>query len=274
MLKQDKRVRPLRVSPSKNRVIAMIYRQLILFRRHFDRKLEVMFWPVIDAILFGAIASYASEHGSPGSAAVLLSGFVMAQVVWHSHIHFAKFFLQEGWDWNVLFMLTRPLTGREVLTAAVSLAIGVAVCAVLFISTVITLVFHLHLLEIPMSIAILIPILMVLGWTTAMLATGVVLRMGQKADNLVWAIFGVIGPLSGAIVPVENLPGFLKYLALLIPTTHAYEAGRAILFGSGFPVAELTIAAVSAALSFAGALWFLSRSFTKFRVAGYISRYM
>lgn len=263
-----------RHSQSRHRIIAMVYRQLILYRRHIDRQFEIAFWPVVDAILFGAIGTYAASHGSTGSAATLLAGFVMAQIVWQSHIHFAKFFMQEGWDRNVLYFVTRPPRSREILTAVVMLSVGMATLAAVFISTVVALVFHIHLVGMPLAIGALIPVLMILGWSTALLATGVVLRMGQKADNFVWAVFGVIGPLSGAIVPVENLPGVLKYIALAIPTTHAYEAGRGILFGDSFPTAQYAIAAVSTIATFGLSLWFVSRSFVKFRELGYISRYM
>jgi ABC-2 type transport system permease protein len=271
-------VQALKVEPkphvSRNHVKAMIYRQLILYRRHLDRLTQIAFWPVVDAILFGAIGTYAASHGSVGSAAVLLSGFLMAQIVWQSHIHFCKFFMQEGWDWNVLFMMTRPLRSREVLTAVMLLTVCIASFAGLFIGSVVAIVFHLNLGALPVEIAALIPILLLLGWSTALLATGIVLRMGQKADEFVWTIFGLIGPLSGAIVPVENLPGFLKYVAILIPTTHAYEAGRAMLFGDQFPAAEYTIAATSTIATFGVCLWFMSRSFKKFRQLGYVSRYM
>ncbi len=92
----------------------MMYRHIVLYRRHLDRQFEILLWPTLDALMFGAIGTYATKQGGgSNAAAVLLSGFLMAQITWQAHIHFAKFFLQETWDHNVLYLTTRSTPARQ-----------------------------------------------------------------------------------------------------------------------------------------------------------------
>jgi ABC-2 type transport system permease protein len=259
---------------SRHRVRGLMYRQALLYWRHLDRKLEIAFWPVIDALMFGAIGTYAARNGGSSAITLMLSGFLMAQLVWQSHIQLSKFFLQEVWDWNVLYLMTRPIRSRELFVAAIGITSLIAALASLFILAVSALTFHLELAAVPPGFALLIPILMMLGWSTAMFATAIVVRLGQKADNFVWAMFGLIGPLSGFVVPVDNLPWALRWFGELLPTTHAYQAGRAMLFTDSFPVAELAAAGFGALALFGLAGWTLSRNMAAFRRQGLVSRYV
>jgi ABC-2 type transport system permease protein len=259
---------------SLNRVRGLAYRQALLYWRHLDRKLEIAFWPVIDALMFGAIGTYAARNGGSSAITLMLSGFLMAQLVWQSHIQLTKFFLQEVWDWNVLYLMTRPIRTRELFVSALAVTSSVALCASTFVWLVSVVTFHLHIWSVPIGFALLIPMLMMLGWSTALFATAIVVRLGQKADNFVWAMFGLIGPLSGFVVPVNNLPVALRWFGELLPTTHAYQAGRAMLFADTFPWGELAIAGVGTLTLFGLACWTVSRNMHVFRSRGLVSRYV
>ena len=80
-------------------------------------------------------------------------------------------------------------------------------------------------------------------------------------------------PLSGVFYPVRALPGVLQPLALALPSTHAFTAGRALFDGRGMLWGQLGIATVECALMGVLALAFLTRMLSAFRRRGYISRY-
>src|SRR3954469_25379098 len=115
------------------RVQGLAYRQALLYWRHLDRKLEIAFWPVIDALMFGAIGTYAARNGGSSAITLMLSGFLMAQLVWQSHIQLTKFFLQEVWDWNVLYLMTRPIRTKELFVSAIAVTSTVALLASTFV---------------------------------------------------------------------------------------------------------------------------------------------
>ena len=122
----------------------------------------------------------------------------------------------------------------------------------------------------------LVPVIAILllgGWAIALLVVGLMLRFGNGAEALAWGIMFVVMPLGGVFYPVEALPGFMQPLSALLPTTHAFAAGRALIDGGPMPWGELGLAAVGTLVAAAVALVFLGRMLRVFRRRGYVTRY-
>ena len=100
-----------------------------------------------------------------------------------------------------------------------------------------------------------------------------VLRFGSGAEALAWGILFVVMPLSGVFYPVEALPGFLRPVAVVLPTTYAFEAGRRLLDGGPIPWDQIGLAALTSLLMGAVAVAFLVQMLKLFRQRGYITRY-
>ena len=107
----------------------------------------------------------------------------------------------------------------------------------------------------------------------ALFVIGLVLRFGSGAEALAWGILFAIMPLSGVFYPVRALPAVLRPLALALPTTHAFAAGRAVLDGEGTPWTELGLATVTTFLAGGAAFVFLVKMLQLFRRRGYVTRY-
>jgi ABC-2 type transport system permease protein len=110
------------------------------------------------------------------------------------------------------------------------------------------------------------------GWVVALFVVALVLRFGAGAEALAWGILFVIMPLSGVFYPVRALPGFLQPVAAVLPTTHAFIAGRMLLTG-GQPWHQLGLAALTTVGCGVVVLAFLQRMLVLFRRRGYIARY-
>lgn len=50
-----------------------------------------------------------------------------------------------------------------------------------------------------------------------------ILRWGQAAESLAWAVPFFIQPVVAAFYPVSVLPGWLQPVALALPVTHVFE---------------------------------------------------
>jgi ABC-2 type transport system permease protein len=118
-----------------------------------------------------------------------------------------------------------------------------------------------------------VAILLVGGWAIALFVVGLVLRFGTGAEALAWGILFVVLPLSGVFYPVQALPTYLRPLAELLPTTHAFAAGRALVDGGAMPWGQLGLAAVTTLLVTAAAFAFLAWMLRLFRRRGYVTRY-
>jgi ABC-2 type transport system permease protein len=73
--------------------------------------------------------------------------------------------------------------------------------------------------------------------------------------------------------PVESLPAAVRPLSQLLPTTHAFAAGRQLVEGGPTPWGELGLAAAGTVVVMAGALAFVAWMLRLFRRRGYVTRY-
>jgi ABC-2 type transport system permease protein len=76
--------------------------------------------------------------------------------------------------------------------------------------------------------------LLVFGWSLGVVATALIMRWGQAAESLAWAVPFLIQPLCAAFYPVSVLPKWFQPVSLSLPCTHVFEGMRAVLAGRGF----------------------------------------
>jgi ABC-2 type transport system permease protein len=122
----------------------------------------------------------------------------------------------------------------------------------------------------------LVPVITILllgGWAIALFVVGLILRFGNGAEALAWGIMFVIMPLGGVFYPVEALPAFVRPISALLPTTHAFAAGRDLIDGGPTPWGELALAAIGTVALVAAALAFVAWMLRLFRRRGYVTRY-
>jgi len=258
------------------RVRAVARRQSYVLKRAPQRWFDVIVWPVVDAILFGAIGVYfGSQHGAAAaSAAFLLAGIVLFHVVFQAEIGLATGFLEETWSRNLLNLMVTPLTEPEygtgvALFGMVRLAIGISV-----VSLVALAMFAFNITSLGVALIPLVVILLVVGWSVALIVIGLILRVGQGAEILTWGFIAFLLPLSGIFYPVSALPAGIQPIALALPTTHVFAAAHALVEGHPLPWGQVALGAAGAAVLAAVSVWFLTRMLATFRRRGYISRHV
>jgi ABC-2 type transport system permease protein len=258
------------------RMRAIARRHAYVLVRSPHRLFDVSLWPLVDVVLFGSLASFVGKNGASGAstaAGYLLAGIILWHVIYQSQIAMSTGFLEETWTRNLLNMMVTPV--REVeyvagvaLFGMIKLAIGVGVMvlgAFAFFS------FHAWTLGwgvIPIAITLLI-----VGWAISLLVIGLVLRFGTGAEALAWGVMFVLLPLSGVFYPIDALPTVLQPLAQALPTTHAFDALRGLVDGSGLDWVQVGIAAVGSVVMLLLACWYLVHMLKLFRSRGYITRY-
>jgi ABC-2 type transport system permease protein len=260
------------------RVRAVARRHRYVLQRSPQRWFDVVVWPVVDAILFGAIGVYfgqrAGGNGAATGAAFLLAGIVLFHVVFQAEVSLATGFMEETWSRNLLNIMVTPVKELEyaagtVLFGLAKLAIGVSV-----VSLVALALFAFDITTLGLSLIPLVALLLLVGWAVALIVIGLILRVGQGAEILAWGFIALMMPLSGIFYPVSALPGVLQPLAQALPTTHVFNAAREVVKGRPLPLDELAIAAIGAAVVSALAVWFLTKMLATFRKRGYISRHV
>jgi ABC-2 type transport system permease protein len=260
------------------RVWAVARRHAYVLRRSPHRLFDVTVWPVVDTVLFGSLGVFFARQGGPSTAAeagvaYLLSGIVLWHVVYQSQIAISTGFMEETWTRNLLGLMVTPLRELELIAGValfglVKLVMGVGVVALTAFG-----LYAFDVTDLGLGLLPVFALLLANGWAIALVVVGLMLRFGNGAEALAWGIMFVVMPLGGVFYPVESLPAVVRPLSQLLPTTHAFAAGRRLVEGGPTPWGELGLAAAGTVVVMAGALAFLAWMLRLFRRRGYVTRY-
>jgi ABC-2 type transport system permease protein len=258
------------------RIRAVARRHAYVLQRAPQRWFDVVIWPVVDAVLFGAIGVYFARQSGAGAAGAgfLLAGILLFHVVFQAEVSLATGFMEETWSRNLLNLLVTPLREGEyvagvVLFGLAKLAMGVSVVGLVALG-----LFAFNITDIGLALVPIIALLLVVGWAVGLIVIGLILRVGQGAEILAWGLLAMLMPLSGIFYPVSSLPGVLQPIGTALPMTHIFVAARTVLEGDALPWDELGIAAAGTLVLGVGAVWFVVRMLAVFRARGYISRHV
>jgi ABC-2 type transport system permease protein len=261
---------------NRDRVLAIARRQAYVLQRAPQRWFDVVVWPVVDAVLFGAIGIYfgRQQGAASASAAFLLAGIILFHVVFQAEVSVATGFLEETWSNNLLNLMVTPLSELEygagvALFGLVKLAIGVSA-----VSLVALALFAFEITSLGLALLPLIAVLLVVGWSVALVVIGLILRLGQGAEIMTWGFIALLLPLSGIFYPVDALPGVLQPVAQILPTTHVFAAAQDVVRGDPLPWDEVGIAAGGAVVVALLSVAYLTHMLAIFRKRGYISRHV
>jgi len=81
--------------------------------------------------------------------------------------------------------------------------------------------------------------LTVMGWAIGIITTALILRFGQEAEVLAWALGFLFMPVSAVFYPVSVLPFFLQIIARFVPASYVFEGMRAVISNGNFPLNDL-----------------------------------
>ncbi len=258
------------------RVRAIARRHAYVLRRSPHRWFDVLIWPLVDVLLWGSLGVFIAQQSDANQAGVtyLLAGILLFHVLYQSQIAASTGFLEEVWSRNLLNLLCTPL--REVEYAAgvavfglAKLAMGMGVVVVAALGFYSFSIFDVGWGLLPIGVALLVA-----GWAISLFVVGLVLRFGQSAEVLAWGILFVVLPLSGVFYPVDALPAVLRPLAMMLPTTYAFEATRDLLAGEPLPWDLIAISLVGSMAVAGCGVGFAALMLSTFRRRGLVSRFI
>lgn len=256
------------------RVYALVLRYTYLYRRSVPRMIEMVFWPVMDLLVWGFVTAYLLEinPGVPGLVTFLLGAMIFWDIMYRSQQALSLSFLEDLWSRNIMNLFASPIQLREFLAATFL----VGLFKVLVITTVLTGMalglYQFNLLDLGLSLVPFIANLLVMGWALGMVTVAIILRFGIGAEALAWAIPFFLQPLAAVFYPVAVLPAWLQPVALAIPATHVFEAMRHMLRGGDFPGMMLLRASGLNVVFLAAAGLFFVFMFRSARNRGYLAK--
>jgi ABC-2 type transport system permease protein len=259
---------------SFRRVWAMMLRQAYLYKRTLHRWLDVVYWPTVDLVVWGFIALYLQRgQGVPRAASLFLGALILWDILFRAQQSVAVGFLEDVWSRNLLNIWASPLTAPEFLTGqilagVIRVGIGAGVAMILAATF-----YGFNILSIGFSLVPFVILLCAMGWAIGFVATGIIMRLGEGADVLAWALPFLFQPFSAVFYPVSSLPVGVRGIAHAVPSSHVFEGMRQVIRGGAFPGRELLIASVlDIVYLFAGGAFF-AWVLASVRREGLLSRY-
>lgn len=228
------------------RIGAVVLRQAFLYRRSFTRMLEVFYWPAIDILLWGFITIYLSRtsKGLPAFVSFFLGALILWDILFRAQQGISLSFLEDVWARNLVNVFISPLTISEYLLGLIFVSILKVFIAFFMMSLIAGILYSFNIFKLGMCLLPLTINLVAMGWSIGIITVSLILRFGQEAEILAWALSFLFMPFSAVFYPVETLPSSLRLISIIIPSSYSFEAMRMVIAGSSFPLEHMLIAAV------------------------------
>jgi ABC-2 type transport system permease protein len=253
------------------RVWGLMYRHLALYRSSWPRLIELVYWPVLQMIVWGFVTAYLAgvqNNVASVAAGVLIGGVLLWEVAIRSQMGFAISFLEEIWSRNLGHVFVSPLRPLELVAGLVGISAARMFVGVIPAVGLAFLLYGFGLWRMGPVVVLFFAGLMMMGWAVALGVTALILRHGAGAEPLAWSVLFGLTPFAAVFYPVSVLPDWLEPIALMIPAAHVFEGMRAALLEERIAWGHLA-AAIALNIAWLGAMaWLFLRQFQAARVRG------
>jgi ABC-2 type transport system permease protein len=252
-----------KVEMKSHRIQAVMLRHYYEARRNPDRITDMIYWPVLDIIVWGFFTIYLARGASRGLnvANFLLGAVILWGMFYSFQRDMAVGFLDELWARNLINLFSTPLSVSEYMTGLILvnlLKVIIGSCAAALIA------WGFYSFDVFPWMPAFIPFLanlILFALTLGVVITGLIFRYTTRIQALAWSFAGLLQPISCVLYPLSSLPKGFRAVAWMLPTTHSFEGMRQILSGRGFSPLHFWWAMGLNAFYFALALAFFSLTF-------------
>lgn len=215
-----------------HRIRAFIYRHWLEIKHSVDRKADIIFFPIIDILVFGFLTTYINRSSDQiGLAGALLGGIIFWTLLYNIQRDISFSLLDDVWTRNIFNFYSSPLQLIEVILGTLSLSVIKALISTIIIVALAASVFGFNILSLGPALAFYILSIFVFAWAFGFFTAGIILRFGTRAQAVSWSLVLLIYPFSGALYPTSVLPPVMADLARLLPVSYVFENLRNFFLG-------------------------------------------
>lgn len=212
------------------RVAAMFLRYAYLHQRSIPRTLEIVFWPVMDLLVWGFVAVYVqtlAQDRAAGILASLLNAMIFWDVLYRSQQAISISFMEDIWTQNITNILVSPLRLSEWVFATFLYGVAKTLVITVLLSLVAWGLYRFDLISaVGFYLVPLLANLFFFGWALGLFTSGLVLRFGYAAEALNWGVPFLIQPISAVFYPLSILPDWFAAVSRAVPSTWVFEGMR------------------------------------------------
>lgn len=250
--------------------MALVIRNLYLYKRSVPRLMDVAFWPTLDVVLWGFLSFYLQKLNLPGVNIVtlLLGAVIFWEFLNQSQRAVSIAFLEEVWERNFLNIFVTPLSLTEFLFSTVIVGLVRLFLVAIVMGILAFFIYHFNLFTIGFALIPFVINLLLFGWSLGIFITAIILRYGTSAQVLAFGLIVIIQPFTAVFYPVSALPQAVQWISYLIPSTYVFEGMRSVLSGGGAVGGDLLLAFLLNIIYLGLMLWFFRAMFKKVKAMG------
>lgn len=255
------------------RIAALLLKYYYITKNRLDRIFDLVYWPVIDLFVWGFTTSFVKQISNVNVLSMFLGGVILWLFVWRSTQDIAVYVLEEFWNRDLYNLYTTPITPLEHMSATIIFGVIRALLSFALLLVLAFLIYSFNIFQFGIYLPIFAGILMLVGWVMGLFVTSLIFRFGHRIQVFAWSIVWGIQPFSCVFYPLSSLPGWAQNIAVILPTTHVFEAMRAVIQGT--PVNWVSIGyAIVSTLVFLGLVSILLvKSIKHAKKTGMLSKY-
>ncbi len=221
------------MNESFRRIYALIVRYIYLHQRSLARTLEIVFWPVMELVVWGFVTLYiesVSLNTTSKTALFLVHSMIFWDILYKSQQGVSLCFVEEIWTQNITNLLASPLKIWEWLTATYLYGLMKTSLAAILLALIAWLAYHYNIISsLGLYVAPLAFNLVLFGWSLGIFTSALLIRLGHASEALIWGIPFLIQPISAIFYPLEVMPSWLQKIALCLPSTYIFEGIRFVI---------------------------------------------
>lgn len=213
------------------RVGAMVRRYWYLLRSSWPRIVELIYWPMLQMLMWGFLQSYIAQSGGllARAGGVLIGAVLLWDILFRGQIGFSISFLEEMYARNLGNLMMSPLRPVELLCSLMIVSLIRLTIGIIPVTLVAIWFFGFNLWGLGLALAAFFLNLILTSWSLGIFINGLLLRNGLGAEGLVWTFMFLLLPLACVYYPVSVLPHWLQYVSWSLPPTYVFEGMRALV---------------------------------------------
>jgi len=252
-----------------NRAFAFTIRSAIFAVRNLFVMTDIFFWPLISVISIGLMSCFLRLGNQ--TLAFVMTGTLAAGILQITQLDVGYAVLYELWSKSFKHTLLTPVGVSEGVAGTWIAGIARGLIAFVLLISAASWGFGFHLPD-ALTTILFLGGLFACAFILGILVNILILSFGQKVEITAWMFAHLFMILCGIYYPVDILPKFFQYMALMVPITHFLEFFRqAYGFKAHTPypfVSGLCLTLLYIILS----LRFLGHAYTRARRKGIIIR--
>lgn len=245
-----------------HRIYAVLLKSFYVTKRSPDRMADMFYWAAIDLVVWGLTSSYFTSLAPKSNIlAIIISGILFWVIIWRGQQEITVNLLEDLWNRNLVNVFVSPFTFSEWVVSFLIVSFIKAGMSFLIACGIAIMLYGVNVFTYGLYIIPFILILLLTAWGVGIFITGLIVRFGQRVQNLAWSFVSIVAPFSAIYYPLTILPKWAQVIARVFPTSYIFTEIHNVIQKKPVDNASLEISVLLSIVYMVLALWFLYASF-------------